>query len=128
MGYLRICVKPLVRQHLKKPTLSQDNIVEISIDQNGRLRIKPMTEKFTLIYRSATEVHWDDNENFLYSPKPREWTYLDWYKHIVSTILTEHNCKLTITTETKWTSIPKDLKEGIFNFEKTDWYNSLKRP
>ena len=97
--------------------MTQENILEISIDKSGRLCIKPETEKFTLIYRSATEVHWDNNEYFLYSPKPREWTYLDWYKHIISTILTEFNCKLTITTNTKWTSIPEDLQENICDLE-----------
>ena len=93
--------------------MSQDNIVEISIDTNDRLCIKPEREKFEMIYRSATEVHWDNNEYFLYSPKPREWTYLHWYKHIITTILNEYNCKLTITTKTKWTSISKELKEKI---------------
>ncbi|WP_431311605.1 hypothetical protein [Pedobacter albus] len=54
-----------------------ENILEIGIDKLERLYIKPEKLSFVLIYRSATEVHWDSNGHFLYSPKPREWTYLD---------------------------------------------------
>jgi hypothetical protein len=98
--------------------LSQDNISTIFIDKNGRLCIKPATKEFTLIYRSATEVHWDNKERFLYSPKPRELTYLDWYKHIISVISIECDCKLTIITDTKWIGVPNDLKNDILDFDK----------
>jgi hypothetical protein len=95
--------------------MESDNIQEIGIDENSRLFIKPETKKFPLIYRTATEVHWDNNKNVLYSPKPREWTYFDWYRHIVSTLKMECGCKLKITPETLWISIPKTLEEEIRN-------------
>lgn len=47
-----------------------DEIIEIGIDDLVRLYIKPKIQKFTLIYRTATEVHWDAKNGFLYSPKP----------------------------------------------------------
>lgn len=90
-----------------------DNIKEIGIDINERLFIRPETEHFALIYRTATEVHWDNNECFLYSPKPREWTYFDWYKHIIEVVETECNCKLSITKQTIWTNIPAELRKEI---------------
>lgn len=98
--------------------MDSDNIQEIGIDENGRLIIKPEKKRFPLIYRTATEVHWDNNKNFLYSPKPREWTYLDWFRHIVSTIQTECGIKLKTTAETLWFSIPETLKEEIRSSEK----------
>tara|TARA_R110002033_G_scaffold68520_1_gene119736 strand:+ start:376 stop:534 length:159 start_codon:yes stop_codon:yes gene_type:complete len=49
-----------------------DKILEIGIDDKERLFIKPEKERFTLIYRTATDVHWDNKGLFLYSPKPRE--------------------------------------------------------
>ena len=107
--------------------MRRDNILEISIDENGRLQFKPKKEKFALIYRSATEVHWDDKGLFLYSPRPREWTYLDWYKNIVSTIWTEYRCKLNLKNETSWTLIPEELKQSIIDFEKTNWQEELER-
>jgi hypothetical protein len=54
-----------------------DNILEIGIDDEGRLYVKPTTTKFPMMYREAIEVHWDSNGDFLYSPKPRNWSYLD---------------------------------------------------
>ena len=48
--------------------MKTDFIKEIKIDESGRLCIFPEKEKFTLIYRSAAEVHWDNDHLFLYSP------------------------------------------------------------
>jgi hypothetical protein len=96
--------------------MGTDNIIEIEIDESERLLIKPETEKFPMIYRSAAEVHWDNNKNCLYSPKPREWSYLDWYKHIVSLIVTDCNCRLLITESTEWINVPEDLKIEIKEF------------
>jgi len=36
------------------------------------------------------EVHWNDKEGYLFSPKPREWSYLDWYKHIIGVVKDEY--------------------------------------
>lgn len=98
---------------LRKQNIDKDNILEIGIDSLERLFIKPEREKFSLIYRTATEVHWDERENFLYSPKPREWTYFDWYRQIVSVVEIEFNCRLLLTGITHWTNIPNELKKQI---------------
>ena len=95
--------------------MRQDKIQEIGIDSEERLYIKPTIEKFTMIYRSTAEIHWDTTGLFLYSPKPREWSYLDWYKHIVSLIQTDCDCQLVLVEETKWINIDKNLKEQIIN-------------
>ena len=71
-----------------------DKILEIGIDDKERLFIRPEKERFTLIYRAATEIHWDINGLFLYSPKPREWTYFDWFKQITGVTQTECNFNL----------------------------------
>jgi hypothetical protein len=94
-------------------TMRTDNIIEIGIDNSERLYIKPKKEKFTLIYRTATEVHWDNNDYYLYSPKPKDWSYLDWYKHIMKVVETECDCKLKLTEETLWKNISVELKAEI---------------
>ncbi|MGY3212798.1 hypothetical protein [Mucilaginibacter sp. HD30] len=93
--------------------MNVDNIKEIQIDDLGRLRIYPEREVFTLIWRSATEVHWDEKNSFLYSPKPREWSYLNWYQHIIGVIETEYHCKLLLTPDTKWVSISQTCKDQM---------------
>lgn len=93
--------------------MKTDKILKIGIDNKDRLYIKPEKEHFALIYRTATEVHWDNNGYFLYSPKHRERTYYDWFKYITDVTETECNCKLILTEETKWTNIPDELKKRI---------------
>ena len=92
-----------------------DQILEIGIDEHERLYIKPSTARFDLIYRTATEVHWDGKSLFLFSPKPREWTYLDWYKHIINVVNNECSYKLIFSKKTIWTNIPDYLKHEILN-------------
>jgi hypothetical protein len=93
--------------------MKTDNIKEIKIDDSGRLCIFPEMEKFTLIYRTATEVHWDNQRMFLFSPKPREWSYFDWFKHIIDVARSECYCDLSITKATIWTNIPSSLRQQI---------------
>ena len=98
--------------------MNLDTITEIAIDHSGRLTIKPRNRKFEYIYRSATEVHWDSTNECLYSPKHREWSYLDWYKHMISSVESEYGCKLVLVEDTRWTNIPDTLKHEIEAWEK----------
>jgi hypothetical protein len=93
--------------------LERDSIVQIEIDNLGQLHLKPERSKFTLIYRSATEVHWDVNKMTLYSPKPRDWSYLKWYLHILSVIKTECSVLLELTNKTEWVNIGVELRAEI---------------
>jgi Integron Cassette Protein Hfx_Cass5 len=93
--------------------LDIDEIIDIAIDEKERLLIKPKNTRFRLIYRTATEVHWDEKLLSLYSPKPREWTYLNWYQHIINVVEVECNTKLILTARTKWTNISNELKKTI---------------
>jgi len=92
--------------------MRQDGIKEIGIDDTGRLCIMPEEVKFSLIYRTAMEVHWDERGLFLYSPKPREWSYFDWYLQILAAAK-ECNCRLSLTGKTVWINIPSSLKQQI---------------
>ncbi|WP_162304998.1 hypothetical protein [Sphingobacterium olei] len=98
----------------------QDEIIEIGIDKDERLFIRPKNERFTLIYRTATEVHWDEKELFLYSPKPREWSYYDWFRHIIDVADKECNSKLVLTHRTIWTNIDLNLKKQIIENRKAN--------
>jgi hypothetical protein len=102
----------------KTTGLDLDEILEIAIDESERLLIKPKNTKFTLIYRTATEVHWDEKLLSLYSPKPREWTYFKWYQHILNIAEVECNTKLILTSRTIWTNITNELKKQIIENRK----------
>ena len=62
--------------------METDIITSIEIDQEGRLHLITKSATFPMIYRTATEVHWNPEKHSLYSPRPRDWTYGQWYEHI----------------------------------------------
>ncbi|WP_370362874.1 hypothetical protein [Mucilaginibacter flavidus] len=57
--------------------LNSDFVISIEIDDLGRLCIYTEKEEFRLIFRTATEIHWDTKGRFIYSPRSREWSYFD---------------------------------------------------
>jgi DNA-binding transcriptional regulator/RsmH inhibitor MraZ len=85
--------------------MNTDSIAEVAIDDDGRLLVSPSSHSYPMIYREAVEVHWDAVGRFLYSPKPREWSYLDWFKHIIDTA-----GDLVLSADTRWKNIPADLR------------------
>ena len=85
--------------------MNPDPIAEIEIDRDGRLRVVPSSNTYPLIYREAVEVHWDSTGRFLYSPPPREWSYFDWFKHIIDTA-----GDLVLSPDTKWINVPDQLR------------------
>ncbi len=99
--------------------MNKDKILEIKVDDLGRLHIKPEKSKFTMIYRTATEVHWDEKKMTLYSPKPNEWSYVDWYVHIIKVVENECSIKLELTDSTDWINIPINLKSEIIKVNLT---------
>ena len=95
-----------------------DKIIEIGIDDKERLFVKPHTERFEFIYRDASGVHWDKTGNFLYTDKPREWTYFDCFRQILLATKGEYGCELKVTSETKWPNISNELKKQIIEHQK----------
>jgi len=96
--------------------MMNDTISEISII-DGKLHVKPQSKSFEFIYRSATEINWDNKLNTLYSPVPRgEWTYFDWFQHMHAAVLDEYVCFLQISKQVIWNNIPDNLRTEIFVF------------
>jgi hypothetical protein len=84
----------------------------MAIDEAGRLCVRPASARFPFIWREAMEVHWDTQGNFLYSPKPREWSYADWFRQILAAAR-EQAYVLQITDSTEWRNIPPALRREI---------------
>ncbi|NHF60180.1 hypothetical protein FK220_012565 [Flavobacteriaceae bacterium TP-CH-4] len=93
--------------------MQEDIIVKVEIDNSGRLHVTPEKSKFTHIYRTATEVHWENDKRSLYSPKPRDWSYLDWFLHIIGVARTECLTELKVNGNTEWINITTELKNEI---------------
>ncbi|PSK80317.1 hypothetical protein CLV93_11820 [Prolixibacter denitrificans] len=93
--------------------MQTDNIKSIEIDREGKLHVVTDMTTYPMIYRTATEVHWDVDKHSLYSPKPREWSYIKWYNHILDVCETECSCRLLLTAETTWVNVPDELRDEM---------------
>lgn len=95
--------------------MKTDEIKELGIDAAGRLYIRPATVKFPMIWRSGAEVHWDEKGQFLYSPKPREWSSVDWFQHLIATAQNGDGggVLLRITAATSWLNVPNELRQQL---------------
>src|SRR4051812_29135295 len=89
-----------------------DWIEEVGIDQDGGLWVRPATASFPYIYREAMEVRWDAERRRLYSPKPREWSYVAWFTQIICGAHYQ-GVDLEIGQTTRWSDIAPDLQQAI---------------
>ncbi|HEX8372402.1 MAG TPA: hypothetical protein VF585_06460 [Chthoniobacterales bacterium] len=88
--------------------MTTDSIAEVGIDEQERLYVRPSIATLPYIYREAVEVHWEPIRRHLHSPKPREWSYLQWFKHIVSAAELQAY-ELRHTPSTTWINIAPEL-------------------
>lgn len=93
--------------------MTEDSIAEVGIDDEGRLYVRPFEASFDLVYRAAMEVSWEGAKRWLLSPKPREWSYLDWFKQITEAAADEYGIRLRLTPATVWTNVPLPLRSEI---------------
>jgi hypothetical protein len=47
------------------------------------------------------EIQWDAEGHYLYSRKPREWSYVQWIQQIIAAVKGEYGCTLVIILETR---------------------------
>ena len=92
--------------------MDRDTIASVDIDDRGQLLVVHSHETFPLIYREAAEVHWDEARQALYSPKPREWTYPMWFRHILK-IAASCQVTLHVTPDTQWRNIDPTLQREL---------------
>jgi hypothetical protein len=93
--------------------MNLEYIFEVGIDEQHRLYIRPEKQSFEYIYRAAAEVGWDNKEKILFSPKPRERSYHDWYRHIIDIVKDEYGTELRLTEQTKWKNVSEELRSQI---------------
>jgi hypothetical protein len=61
------------------------------------------------------EIHWHEDGKYLYSPPPRDWSYIRWFRQITAAVKQEYGCVLLITPETHWHHIDDTLKTTIIS-------------
>jgi hypothetical protein len=94
---------------------SKIEVAEISIDEDGRLLIRPRQaeEIFQYVYHAAAEIQWDGDQACFATPKPREWSYLQWFQHARVAIRSELGRDFELNGRTTWANIPDVLRAEI---------------
>jgi hypothetical protein len=93
--------------------MQTEAIMEVGIDPMDRLYVCPASTSFDHIYRAAMEVHWDSQKRCLFSPKPREWSYVRWFEQIVAAAAGEYGVHLGLTPHTVWSNVAEELRSAI---------------
>ncbi len=97
--------------------MNREKIVEVGINKDQRLFVRPSSTIFDYIYRSASEVHWNVESAYLYGGPLRatqpEFDYVMWFRKIVAAVKSEYGTELYMNDKTKWTNIPSELADNI---------------
>jgi hypothetical protein len=92
----------------------EEQISEVAIDDSGRMLLKPSDTLFGDLHTAgAWGFRWDEPTQSLAIPQPREWTYCDWFDHVVKIIGSEYGVELKLTPQTRWTSVPSSVRGEI---------------
>ncbi len=93
--------------------MKSDVIKEIWIDNTGNLCIRPKSERFEYIYRSAMGVYWNSSERFLYPRIIGSWSPANWFRQILKAVRDEYGCELFLTSKTRWTNVDEVTRKAI---------------
>ncbi|MBD1560014.1 hypothetical protein HC752_24150 [Vibrio sp. S9_S30] len=90
-------------------------IERVEILENGQLILVLASggdPSYQYIYREAAEVSWDNSLKAFKSPVPRDWTYSDWFHHVIK-VAKKCNIKLELAGNTSWVNVSDSIKEHM---------------
>jgi hypothetical protein len=94
--------------------MREEVIAEVTIDDAGRMLLRPADTLFDDLHTAgAWGFRWDSPTQSLAIPQPREWTYRDWFKHVVKIIGSEYGVHLKLGPQTQWTSVPSCVRDEV---------------
>lgn len=95
--------------------MKKATVVRIEINADGRILVYPDRHDptFQYVYRAGAEVSWDAAAKAFSGQSPRTWSYIDWYRNIVSAARSECGVELVVSAETRWINVPVDLMHEI---------------
>ena len=94
--------------------MREEPIAEVGINNDGGLYVRPARRlDFEHVYRAGMGVYWRPSDGALYGPPPREWSYADWFRQILSALTCEYGVALKLTKTTSWVGLPDDARRSI---------------
>ncbi len=99
--------------------MRQETINTIEIMNSGKLLLALKGDgnsEYEHIYREAAGVYWDKEKKGFYSnEEPKDWSYIDWFAHIIRTVDTGLGIKLKLGTNINWINVPQNIKDKILH-------------
>lgn len=99
--------------------MESETINAIEITSSGQLLLlieSGGNPSYQYVYREAAGVYWDnDRKGFKSSEAPREWSYSDWFNHIIAVVKTGLGIEMKLSNDVTWLNIPEDVKNEILN-------------
>jgi hypothetical protein len=105
--------------------LVDEPILDLGVDEQGRLYVRPAQSVFPQIFRVASGVSWDPSTNALVSPQPGEWSLERWFEQIVGAVLSEYGIALRLAPSTSWTGVAPELQRDITAFASGPWSDAF---
>lgn len=94
--------------------MRQELISEVALDEAGRLLLKPAETLFDDLHMAgAWGFRWDAHRRMLAIPPPRDWSYHDWFQHVVTIIGQQYGVHLKLGPRTEWSSVPTEVRTQI---------------
>lgn len=89
-------------------------IAAVTMDDAGRLLLRPAKTMFDDLHMAgAWGFRWDVATRSLAIPRPSEWSYRDWFDHVVTIIRQQYGVHLKLSPQTQWASVPSTVQEEI---------------
>lgn len=106
----------LTRSARERPmfTMRDVLIAAVTMDETGRLLLRPAETLFDDLHMAgAWGFRWDVPTRSLAIPLPREWSYRDWFDHVVTIIGQQYGVHLKLGPQTQWASVPSTIQKEI---------------
>jgi hypothetical protein len=93
--------------------MREEEIVEVGLDADQRVHVRPEKTKFEYIYRSAMGVHWNASLDRLSHSSSGDWTQSRWFRQIITAVAAEYCVRLRLTSQTEWTDIVPCVRSAM---------------
>ena len=93
--------------------MHRDNILEIGIDLEGRLFVRPRSQEFQFIYRMASGVRWDEKRCCIMISTDSRLPLVEWFKLIWRGAAQEYGVRLQIGSDAVWTGIAPGDRQAV---------------
>ena len=103
----------------ERTTVEQERINKVEILDSGELLLALESggkSEYQYVYREAAGVYWDNELKGFKSTIPTgEWTYSQWFSHIVDIVKTGVGVEISLANEVVWGNIPEQTKTQILS-------------